>query len=212
MAEACTVAIAAADRLSQLKERIGAVDGELLAFTDADALPALEAIVRLKPRLVALERLFAASPRGAALINRIKSDKKLNGSEIRVFAHDSDIVRVVPRFDASGPQALDQRGTRRAPRAKMGGTATAVVEGKASVLVDLSLIGAQIVSPGALKPNQPVSFVLVDQDANIGFNAKVAWTSFEIQPNSAPRYRAGIEFVDADPREVDAFRERNTAA
>ncbi len=212
MAEACIVAIAGADRLPQLKDRIGAVNGELITFTDGDWLPALETIVKRQPRMIALERLFAASPRGAALINRIKIDKKLKASEIRVFAHDSDIVRVVPRPDAALAQAIDQRGTRRAPRVKMNEKATAVVEGKTAMLVDLSVIGAQVVSPAVLKPNQPVTIALVDKDADIRFMGKVAWTSFEIPPNSGPRYRAGIEFVDADPVDVDAFAERHKVA
>ena len=212
MSDACIVAIAGADRLPLLKERIGAVEGELLAFTDADVLQALEAIARRKPQMVALERLFAASPRGAALINRIKADRKLTASEIRVFAHDSDVVRVVPRPEAAAPQALDQRGTRRAPRVRMEPKATALVDGKTSVLIDLSVIGAQVVSPAVLKPNQEVSFGLVDKEANLRFRGTVAWTSFEIQPNSSPRYRAGIEFVDADPGEVNAFSERHRAA
>ena len=70
---------------------------------------------------------------------------------------------------------------------------------------------AQVVSPGALKPNQTIAVALVDKLANIRFNASVAWTSFEIPPNLGPRYRAGIEFVDADPVDVDAFCERHRA-
>jgi hypothetical protein len=210
--ETCIVAIAAGDRLPALVARIGDIDAELLTFSEGDWLPALEAIVTRKPKTIALERLFAASPRGAALINRIKIDKRLNASEIKVFAHDSDAVRIVPRLDASAPQALDQRGTRRAPRVRMNPKATAIVEGKTAALIDLSVIGAQVVSPSALKPNQEVSFALVDKDANLRFKGTVAWTSFEIPPNSGPRYRAGIEFVDADPVDVDAFCERHKAA
>jgi hypothetical protein len=202
------VAIAGSDRLSQLLTRLGDLDGELLSFTEADWLPALEAIVTRRPKTVALERLFAASPRGAALITRIKTDKRLNASEIKVFAHDSEVVRIVPRADA-GPQALDQRGTRRAARVKIHAQTAAIVEGKTAMLVDLSVIGAQIVSPAALKPNQEVSFALVDKQANLRFKGTVAWTSFEIPPNSGPQYRAGIQFVDADPVDVDAFAERH---
>ena len=40
---------------------------------------------------------------------------------------------------------------------------------------------------------------------NVRFNAAVAWASFEIPPNSGPRYRAGLAFVDADAPAVDAF-------
>ncbi|HZP49091.1 MAG TPA: PilZ domain-containing protein [Vicinamibacterales bacterium] len=211
MPDSCIVAIAGADRLSQLKERIGAVDGELLAFTDAEALAALEAIVSRKPKMVAFERLFAASPRGAALINRIKADKKLTASEIKVFAHDSDVVRVVPRQDAAAAPALDQTGTRRAPRVRMAPRSAAIVDGKTSALVDLSAVGAQVVSPGMLKPNQPVTVVLTDSAATIRVNANVAWTAFETTPDGGSRYRAGVEFVDADAREIEAFCERHKA-
>lgn len=211
MPEASIVAIASADRLPQLKERIGVVDGELLSFTDADALSALETIVRLQPKMVALERLFAATPRGAALINRIKADKNLNDIEIKVFAHDSNNVRVVPRLDLAAPPALDQRGTRRAPRVKMSANATAVVDGKTASLIDLSVIGAQVIAPLALKVNQQVSFTLVDKDANLRFEAKIAWTSYDVQPDTGFRYRAGVEFIDADAGEIDAFCQRNKA-
>jgi hypothetical protein len=50
--------------------------------------------------------------------------------------------------------------------------------------------------------------VLKDEGGTVEFNANVAWTSFEIQPNSSPRYRAGVEFVDADAAAVDAYCER----
>jgi hypothetical protein len=211
VADACIVAIASADRLPHLKQRIGAVDGELLEFTDADALAALDTVVKRKPTMLALERLFAATPRGAALITRVKADRKLDAVEIKVFAHDSDIVRIVPRPEAVMAPALDQRGTRRAPRVKMAARTTATVEGKTAIVIDLSTIGAQVVMPMAVKVNQAVSVALVDKTSNLRFNGKVAWTSFEIQPNSEPRYRAGIEFVDADAAAVDSFAERHKA-
>jgi hypothetical protein len=197
-----------ADRLPALKERIGNTAGELLEFTDADVLKALETISRRKPKVVTLERLFAMTPRGAALINRIKADPKLESVEIRVLSHDSDYSRVVPRPQKAPAAALDQRGTRRAPRFKMKEKAMAIVDGANASLVDLSTIGAQLVSPAKLSPNQEVRVVLKDEGGTVEFNAKVAWTSFEIQPNSGPRYRAGVEFVNADAAGVDAYCER----
>ena len=86
-----------------------------------------------------------------------------------------------------------------------------VVQGANAALIDLSTIGAQVVSPAKLNPNQRVRLALKDGDGGAEFNGTVAWTSFEIQPNSGPRYRAGIEFVDADPAEVDAFCARQKA-
>jgi hypothetical protein len=199
------VFIGHADRLPALVERAGAINGEVLEFTEADALQALEVITKRRPKVVTLERLFAMTPRGAALINRIKADPKLENTEIRVLAHDSDYSRVVPRVTKPPAQALDQRGTRRAPRFKMKDTALAVVDGANAVLIDLSTIGAQLVSPAKLSPNQQVPVILQDDDAAVSFTANVAWTSFEIQPGSGPRYRAGIEFIDADVEQVEAY-------
>jgi len=59
-----------------------------LAFSDNDALKALEAITREKPRVIALEKMFAATSRGAALIKRIKADPSLIGCEIKIVAND----------------------------------------------------------------------------------------------------------------------------
>jgi len=207
------VLIGHADRLPALKAKITGVNGELLEFADADALRALEVITKRRPAVITLERLFAMTPRGAALINRIKADPKLADAEIRVLSHDSDYSRVVPRAPKTPAQALDQRGTRRAPRFKMKETAILIVEGANTAVIDLSTIGAQVVSPVKLSPNQRVSVALKGDGGggSVPFAGAVAWTSFEIQPGSGPRYRAGLEFVDADPNEVDAFCARHKA-
>jgi hypothetical protein len=202
----CTVVVAAPDLLPSLKERASAIGGgELLTFTDADALSALQTIVKRRPLVVALERMFAVTPRGAALINRIKADPTLREAEIRVMAHNSDYSRVVPRAAPPAAPALDQRGTRRAPRYKTAPRAGVSLDGKSGTLVDLSTVGAQVVSAGGLKPNQRIIVALTDETSNVRFNAMVAWTSFETSPAGAPRYRAGINFEDADPALVEAF-------
>ena len=184
--------IAASDLLPALRQRAGAINGDVLTFTDADALPALEAITKRRPAVVTFERTFAVTPRGVAMINRIKADPALRDSEIRVLAHDSDYQRVVPRAAPAKVPALDQRGTRRAPRFKMAPNVT-----------------AQVVSPAALKPNQQVA-VALHHEAD-SFMASVVWTSFEIPPNSGPRYRAGLDFPNADADLVGSFCERHKA-
>jgi len=208
---------------------VSGVDGELLSFTDADALIALEVITRRRPKVVALEREFATTPRGMALINRIKADPALDYAEIRVIqrdgehheviargsgaAADPDSARAVVAAAAPAPAApvapLDQRGTRRAPRFRIAGDVDAVIDGNTALLIDLSSIGAQVVSTVVLKPNQRVRMALADDSGNVRFNATVAWASFEIPPKTGPRYRAGIEFVDAEGKAVDAFRARH---
>jgi PilZ domain-containing protein len=223
----CTVLIAAPDLLAELEKRNASPGGEVIAFTDADALKALKVITKRRPAVVVLERLFAATPRGAALINRIKADPSLNQSEIRIVSHDTDYVRVSPRrpseagsktaaavaeSPAEAPAApLDQRGTRRAARVKVSDPVGVMVDGNSAALVDISVIGAQIVSQAVLRPNQRVRMSLADQKGPMRFNASVAWASFEIPPNSGPRYRAGIEFIDADADALAAYCHRHKA-
>ena len=197
--------VAASDFLAGLKERAGAGAGEVLLFSDAEALTALQTIMKRRPHLVALERMFAVTPRGAALINRIKADPSLRQAEIRVMAHNSDYSRVVPRAAPPGAPALDQRGTRRAPRFKMAENTNVALDGKTGTIIDLSTVGAQVVSPGGLKPNQRVAVALIGDTSRVKFSGVVAWTSFEMSPSGTPRYRAGINFEDADGAAVDAF-------
>jgi CHASE2 domain-containing sensor protein len=215
----CTVIIAASDLLPTLKERIDDVNGEVLAFSDSDALRALEVITKRRPRVVALERLFAATPRGAALINRIKADPSLVESEIRVVSHDCDDARVARRKPMKGEPAgaatsappLDQRGTRRAARFKIAAQVDIVVDGNTATLVDLSRLGAQVVTDNSLNPNQRVRMLLSDQVGVVRLNASVAWAKFEIPPGKGPQYRAGLDFVDADGQAVDGFCDRHKA-
>jgi hypothetical protein len=224
------VLIATADLLPTLKAKTSNGSSELLAFSDADALRALEAITTRKPALIALERMFASTPRGAALINRIKADPSLRQSEILVVSPDMDFSRFSPRSPGSAPAGssgsgatlaavapapaaappLDQRGTRRAPRYRIAGQVDVLVDGSAAALVDISTVGAQVISNAVLKPNQRVRMGLNDDRGDVRFRAAVAWASFEISPKG-PRYRAGIEFLDANPTNVDAFIARHRA-
>ena len=219
MTSSCTVIIAPSDLLATLKERTGDVNSEVLAFSDSDALRALEVITKRRPRVVALERLFAATPRGAALINRIKADPSLIESEIRVVSHDRDDARVsrrTPMEGAPGAAAttappLDHRGTRRTARFKIAAQVEIVVDGNTATLVDLSRLGAQVVTDNSLNPSQRVRMLLSDQAGVVRLNASVAWAHFEILPGKGPQYRAGLDFVDADGQAVDGFCGRHQA-
>lgn len=211
--------IGSAELLPHLKDRTGSDPGDLLQFTDVDALRALEAITERKPAVVAIEKEFAATPRGSALINRIKADPTLTSCEIRIVSPTAEPVKVTkgkgpePSVVAGAPPApLDQRGTRRAPRFRVSGQVEVLVDGNLAILVDLSTIGAQVLSPTVLKPNQRVRMSLSDEHSSVRFNASVAWASFEIPKNTNPRYRAGIEFIDADKSAVNAYLARHKQA
>jgi len=127
------------------------------------------------------------------------------------MAHNSDYLRIVPRAAPPAAPALDQRGTRRAARFKMTPNTQAIVDDKPGTLIDLSTVGAQVVCKVALKPNQRIAMTLNDEVGQVHFNASVAWTAFETLPTGTPRFRAGINFEDADPAAVDAFCARHRA-
>jgi len=222
MSESCTVIIGAQQHLEALRERAGA-EGEVLTFGDHEALRAFETITSRRPKVITFERLFAATSRGAALINRIKADPALQHAEIRVVSHDGSHSRVSPRrgkataaaakaAPPSGPAApaasLDYRGTRRAKRYRMIAGTEVQVDGASSEVIDLSVIGAQIVSTSALRPQQRGRITLADDLGMVKFSASVAWAFFEI-PKGVSRYRAGIDFKDAEPKSVDAFCKRH---
>ena len=100
MAETYTIIIGAADTLPALRERMGDANGAVLVFSDLDAIDALNTITTRRASLVVLERLFAMTTRGAALINR-------DGMSVWIDVPlDRLIARVPP--DGRRPLAADR--------------------------------------------------------------------------------------------------------
>ena len=237
------VIIAAANLTPSLCQRL-ADEGELLTFADTEPIQALQTILEQRPRLIVLERLFAATPRGAALINRIKTDPQVSQAEIRVMSHTGDYTRVVSRgagepampepaaapsyaaptpaaveveeadmatseapvATADAPRQLDWHGTRRAPRFRIRQGVEIQLDGNPASLVDLSVMGAQVISATILRPNQRVRISVPTDDFVMRFRGAVAWAKFELpKPTEPPRYRAGVEFNDADPSAMDDY-------
>ena len=245
------VVIAASNLMPSLRERL-ADDGELLIFPDTEPIQALQAILEHRPSLIVLERLFAATPRGAALINRIKNDPQLGHAEVRVMSHSGDYARVVskgtgappppapapapvvveapPPSNSSAaavateteapaaavvsaeppPRPLDWHGTRRAPRVRIRNGVEIQLDGNPAQVVDLSQVGAQVLSGTILRPNQKVRVSVPNDDFVMRFRGSVAWAKFELpQPSAPPRYRAGVEFTDADASALESFCAKN---
>jgi hypothetical protein len=190
---------------------------EVHEFTDAEALEALDHVFRHRPRIIAIERDFSGTSRGTALINRLKDDPALADCEVRVVAHDAShrqgAVRppVATAAPAGTPAPLDSQGTRRAPRVRIE-PVEVLVDGNPAQLVDLSVLGAQVMSSTVLKPNQRVRFVLSDAGrGTVRCQGTVAWASFEMPKGHSARYRAGIEFSNANADAISAFAERHRA-
>ena len=187
-------------------------DRETLVFPDSECLRALEAIVEHQPSLVVLEQIFAATPRGAALINQIRSDPALSGSEICLFSPDGGKGRVERGARSGGfvagvqPLPADYRGTRAAERFTIANGLKVQLDGEPAVLLDFSKTGARILCPQVLRPAQKVRLALVLEKKSLRINALVAWASFELaRGKGRPKYRAGLQFSQADPKTVAAF-------
>ena len=230
----CVVVVAASNLMPSLSDHL-ADEGEVLTFADTEPIQALQAILQKKPDLIVLERLFAATPRGAAIVNRIKTDPELANAEVRVMSHSGDYVRTVVKpslVEAATPAAalagagivtptsiavperrqLDWHGTRRAPRIRIRPGVDIQLDGNPARVVDLSTWGAQVLSSTILRPNQKVRVSIPNDEFVMRFRGAIAWAKFELpQATSPPRYRAGVEFIDADATAVDAFGERNKA-
>ena len=160
-------------------------------------------------------------------IKRAVEAVSLTDTEIRVVSPEGESTRMSPRGPSDGsrdgaaggvaappaarPQLREHRGTRRAPRFKLARSIDVRVDGHQAALVDVSTIGAQVISTVALKPNQRVRLVLADTQDTVRCTAVVTWAALEILPQSGPRYRAGLEFLDANTAAVDAYCSRYRA-
>jgi hypothetical protein len=102
---------------------------------------------------------------------------------------------------------LDRSGTRRAPRYEMTTDLEVLVDGNPATLIDLSIEGAQMISPTTLKPNQRVRLTLPGLTP-IRLSGEIAWAMFEM-PRGVPRYRVGMAFVDPDAAAVQRFIDGN---
>jgi CheY-like chemotaxis protein len=223
------VVIAATNLMPALRERL-ASEGDLLTFADTEPIQALQTILEQRPGLIVLERLFAATPRGAALINRIKTDPQLGHAEVRVMSHTGDYSRQVakpsrvqspapvgaaesgavalsepPGEESPGPR-LDWQGTRRAQRFRARNGVEIQLDGNPAGVVDVSVVGVQVLSPTILRPNQKVRVSIPHDDFVMRFRGSIAWAKFELpKPSDPPRYRAGVDFADADAAALEHY-------
>lgn len=210
------VLIGPSDALPSLQERLDP-SADVQTFTESEALEALDHIIRTKPVVVVMHDEFADSSRGQALINRIKDDAALRDVEVRVMARNAAQNRVAVKRGSHGgaavavdepPKPLDQKGTRRAPRTRIKDGVEVAVDGNPAALVDLSAVGAQVVSPTVLKPNQRVRVMM--ENGKVKCAGAVAWAAFEMPKGMPTRYRAGIDWgVTPEGPKVESFAKKN---
>jgi hypothetical protein len=95
---------------------------------------------------------------------------------------------------------------RKARRVKIKKSVNVTIDGAPSALVDLSMSGAQVLSPRAVRPDHSVQLMLPNDNGGVSCQARVVWVVVEHSrdPKRA-LYRAGIQFRDVDAPEFEAF-------
>lgn len=205
MADGVTLLIGPQSLAASLAEHPGTRDTELLVFAEEQVCQAVEHMVRQRPTVVALPAKFALSPRGTALTHRIAVDAQLAGTQVLLIDTEGSAM---PVAEDARPAWLrvDAAGTRRVPRIRMRQGLDVQIDGATASLVDLSTMGAQVVSTTVLKPRQRVRVVLAVEPCQIRAAGTVAWALFEIpKSGQPPHYRAGLEFSSADPEPLLQF-------
>jgi hypothetical protein len=205
MADGVTLLIGPKSLAASLAEHPDTRDTELLVFDEDQVCQAVEHMVRQRPSVVAMPEKFASSPRGTALTHRIAVDAQLAGTQVLMI---DNMGAAVPIPAAAAPTwlPLDVAGTRRVPRIPMRRGLDVQIDGSTASLIDLSTMGAQVVSATVLKPRQRVRVVLSVDPYLIRAAGTVAWALFEIpKGGQPPHYRAGLEFSSADPEPLLQF-------
>ncbi len=179
-------------------------NGPVAAFADTDLAAAWERIRALRPQVIALETEFAASLRGRAFIDRLRA-LPLPDAEVHLISEAENRIAVVPLIAGSAIMAPASEivvasspllNTRRTPR---------------FAVVNVSVLGAQVISEPVLRPNQRIRVVLSEEDQTVlRLIGQVAWSAFE-KPKGLPdpHYRAGLEFGDAAARALEEFCRRH---
>jgi PilZ domain len=223
-----SIVVADPTRMPVIRERLR-LPGHMMHFTAGNLGPAIENIRSYQPKLIAIDMLFAQTPSGIAFIERVER-LATEASDIRLITHVEGRWVTVPRkaapgaatvsaevaAAASGPSAVAAQvvalNTRRAPRFLVRDPLNAVVENGTASLVDISVLGAQVVSQPALRPNQTIKIALPDTGEMLRVTAHVAWSMFE-KPKLVMEayYRAGIEFTDAAQLALEDYRLRYCA-
>jgi PilZ domain len=239
MPAAVSVLVADANRMTAVGGSI-ILPGRVLRFVSSNLSAALEGIRASKAGLLAVDAQFAATPEGQAFIERVQK-LAIPGLEIRLVVRTGGAWTTTP-LDGAQPAARDGAAalstapaspgartgapaaapavdvkasglnTRRTPRFVVLDTLEATVDNGKACLVDVSVMGAQLLSTPPLRPNQILKIGLPDRENAVRVTARVAWALFE-KPTHSPDayYRAGIEFTDGVKSTLEDYCKRHCA-
>jgi len=229
-----TIIVADAPRIPAIRDGVP-LPGRIMYFTASNAASAMDTIRAHQPKLIVVDALFARTAPGVAFVERVER-LAIPQSDIRLVVQLDGRWVTAPRSSVAEPVSVSRPvavvsktavvvasaspmiaapaalNTRRAPRFLVRDAVNAVVENGSANLVDISVLGAQIVSGPVLRPRQKIKIALPDTGDMLQVMAQVAWSTFE-KPVlvMAAHYRAGIEFTDAAQQALEDYRRRHCA-
>ena len=226
MASDLTIVIADVTRMAAIRSGL-LLPGRVEQFTNFNLSPALEAIRTHQPQVIAVDALLIQTQQGQSFIKRVES-LATPGCAIRLITHGNGkwttsarkaqppnseaptgrAASADPIHQAAVAAAMTGTNTRRAPRFPMLDALNAAVEGGHASLVNISVLGAQVVSQPVLRPGQTVKIALPDAAEMLHLTAHVAWSTFQQTKQGTCVYRAGIAFTDAAQETLDDYRRR----
>jgi hypothetical protein len=116
----------------------------------------------------------------------------------------ASIPAVPATADVTSKPQEELRGIRVAKRVQFKGETEIQIDGAPGKLVDLSMSGAQFLTPSAMKPNRLVKVSLPLGDNVVACKAKVMWSRLEPRGGQL-WYRAGVSFTSVDEAALEAF-------
>lgn len=206
------VTVVVADPLRLRAIRLGAhFTGRVLYFSDSNLISAFESIRAHQVGLLALEATFAHTPAGRAFVDRYKN-LAISGSAVQLISFANGTWSTATTAPAAAKPAAPHIpiDTRRVPRFPVVDPLALKVDGQKTNLVDMSVMGAQLLSAPPLRPSQRLKITLPDEGgSSLSVSACVAWSKFELPSNTLPHYRAGMEFTDAAVQVLEDFCKRH---
>ena len=159
----------------------------MLRYSSSNLASVFESIRANQPGLIVLDSGFLQTPTGHGFVERIHqlSIPKLV-LQAAVFDRGQWTMNSLDAEPKMVPATPSERviaataglDTRRAPRFLAQDIAKAIADGSSIEVVDLSVLGAQVISQPLMRPNQKVRVGLPDPTGTIQMTASVAWSVF----------------------------------
>lgn len=213
-----TVLVSDPQRMTALRDGLP-LPGRVLRYSSSNLASVFESIRANQPGLIVLDSGFLQTPAGHGFVERVH---QLSIPKVvlqsAVFERGHWTMTSLDHEPPAPPVAPSERivavtaglETRRAPRFLAQNIAQAIADGSSIEVVDLSFLGAQIISQPIMKPHQKIKVGLPDATGTISVTASVAWSIFEKPAQApAPHFRVGMEFNDATREKLEDYCKRH---